>query len=82
MDKDKKLSIIGPGVMGEAIILGLLSNKVAESGNILASGPRQDRLDELMDRYQIQTTLNNTSAVQDSDVILLCVKPQKLPQFL
>jgi len=80
MDKDRNFSIIGPGVMGEALIIGLLTNKLIEPGNILASGPHQDRLTDLMDRYSIQTTLTNASAVQDADVVILCVKPQKLPQ--
>lgn len=82
MDKEQKFSIIGPGVMGEALISGLLSNQVIESGNILAAGPHQDRLDELMDRYHIMTTLNNTKAVQKADVVILCVKPQKLSQVI
>ncbi|MEA3325781.1 MAG: pyrroline-5-carboxylate reductase [Chloroflexota bacterium] len=82
MGKDQKYSIIGPGVMGEALIIGLLTNEEIDPGNILAAGPHQDRLDELMDRYNIQTTLNNTNAVQDADVIILSVKPQKLPQVI
>ena len=79
MDKNKLLAIIGPGVMGEALISSLLSNQVIEPGNILAAGPRQERLDELVDRYQIKATLNNAEAVQAADVVILCVKPQKLP---
>ena len=80
MDKHQKFSIIGPGVMGEALISGLLSNQVISSGNIHVAGPRQERLDELVGRYQINTTLNNAEAVQEADVVILCVKPQKLPQ--
>ena len=82
MDKEQKFLIIGPGVMGEALISGLLTNQVIESGNILAAGPHQDRLDELKDRYHIMTTLNNTKAVQNADVVILCVKPQKLSQVI
>ena len=80
MDKNKLLAIIGPGVMGEALISSLLSNQVIEPGNILAAGPRQERLDELVDRYQIKATLNNAEAVRAADVLILCVKPQKLSQ--
>ena len=80
MDKHQKISIIGPGVMGEAIVSRLLSNQLIEPENIIAAGPRQDRLDELVDRYQIKTTLNNTEAVQQADVVILSIKPQKLSQ--
>jgi pyrroline-5-carboxylate reductase len=79
MDKNKIFAIIGPGVMGEALISSLLSKQVIEPGNILAAGPRQERLDELVDRFQIKATLNNAEAVQTADVVILCVKPQKLP---
>jgi pyrroline-5-carboxylate reductase len=78
MNEDKKFTIIGPGVMAEAIIIGLTQKKVIPSGNIAAAGPRQERLSELRDRYQIQTHLNNVEALANADVILLCVKPQKL----
>ena len=77
MDKQQKITIIGPGVMGEALVSRLLSNQLTEPGNIIAAGPRKDRLDELMDRYQIKTTLNNAEAVRDADVVILSIKPQK-----
>ena len=80
MEKHQFYSIIGPGVMGEALISSLLTNQVIEPGKIVAAGPRQDRLDELADRYQIMTTLNNVEAVAGADVVILCVKPQKLSQ--
>ncbi len=78
MEQHQIFSIIGPGVMGEALISSLISNQVIEPGQIVAAGPRGDRLDELADRYQIKTTLSNAGAVQAADVVLLCVKPQKL----
>jgi pyrroline-5-carboxylate reductase len=82
MNKHQKFSIIGPGVMGEALVSGLLSNQVIRPENINVAGPRQDRLDELAQRYQINSTLKNVEAVQESDVVILCVKPQKLPHVI
>jgi len=80
MEAIQNFTIVGPGVMGEALIIGLLTNQVIASDHIRAAGPDQDRLDELQERYQIQTTQNNAEAVQDADVVILCVKPQKLNQ--
>ncbi len=80
MESYQNLTIIGPGVMGEALIIGLLSNQVIESDHILAAGPDQERLDELQERYQIQANKDNAAAVQNADVVILCVKPQKLSQ--
>jgi len=79
MKNDKQFSIIGPGVMAEAIITGLIKNQVVDAKNIIAAGPREERLDELVQRFGIRSELNNAKAVQDADVVILSVKPQKLP---
>jgi pyrroline-5-carboxylate reductase len=76
------LTLIGPGVMAEAIILALINNSVCPPTNITAAGPRQDRLDELTARYSIDALTDNARAVQNADVILLCIKPQKLTPVL
>ena len=63
MNRQKHFSIIGPGVMAEAIIIGLIKKEVIPAGNITAAGPRQERLDQLAASYQIVTDLNNAAAV-------------------
>ncbi len=68
--------------MAEAIIEGLIRESVIPAGKIIAAGPRQERLDELMQRYGIQTDLDNAQAVKDADVVVICVKPQKLTEVL
>ena len=40
---DKKIAFIGPGVMAEAMIAGLLRQKLARPENITAAGPRGTR---------------------------------------
>ena len=82
MNKDKRFALIGPGVMAEAIISGLIRENVIPASNIIAAGPRQERLDELNQRYAIQTTLDNAQAIQEADVVILCVKPQKLGEVI
>lgn len=82
MNKDKKFVLIGPGVMAEAIIGGLIRENVIPAGNIMAAGPRQERLDEIEQRYGIQTDLDNAKAVQNADVVILSVKPQKLTEVM
>ena len=80
MSTHQKFAIIGPGVMAEAMIVGLIGHQVVQPGDIIAAGPRQARLDELADRYQINTSLDNAKAVQNVDVVILCIKPQKLTE--
>lgn len=82
MNHHKHFSIIGPGVMAEAIIVGLIEKKVIPAGNITAAGPRQERLDQLAEKYHITVDLDNAAAVRPADVVILCIKPQKLNTVL
>jgi len=82
-----KFAFIGSGVMAEAIIAGLLKKKLVRPEQIVASHPRANRRDELFDKYKIRVFENNVDAVrstQDSEtaMVLLCVKPQRLPAVL
>lgn len=68
--------------MAEAMIAGLLRENVAASQSICAAGPRRARLDELQARYGIHANTDNAAAVQQADVIVLAVKPQRLDGVL
>ncbi len=79
---DKKITFIGPGVMAEAMIAGLVRQKLADPENILASGPRENRGQELREKYGIQATTDNAAAASDADVVVLSVKPQRLTDVM
>jgi pyrroline-5-carboxylate reductase len=79
---NKKITFIGPGVMAEAMIAGLLRQKLADPKNIIASGPEEDRGEELHKKYGIQVTADNVSAVHEADVVVLSVKPQRLSEVM
>ena len=82
MFDNKKIVFIGPGVMAEAMISGLIRQEVAEPGMLLASGPSSERTQELEARYGITGTTDNTSAAKLGDVVVLSVKPQRLDAVL
>ncbi len=82
MFKDKTIAFIGPGMMAQAMIAGLVRNQVAPAENILASGPRQERVGELQERYHIQPFTNNAEAARQADIVILSVKPQRLDKVL
>ena len=82
MFDNKKIVFIGPGVMAEAMISGLIRQEVAKPGMLLASGPRAERTQELEARYGITGTTDNASAVKQGDVVVLSVKPQRLDAVL
>ena len=79
---DKKIAFIGPGVMAEAMIAGLLRKELARPENIIASGPREERGAELSKKYEIKSSTDNASAAAQADVVVLSVKPQRLSEVM
>ncbi len=79
---NRSVVFIGPGVMAEAMIAGLLRQKLAKPGDLIAAGPGAERLEELHRKYAIQTSNDNTAAAQRSEVVVLSVKPQRLSEVM
>lgn len=75
------ISFIGAGNMAEALIRGLLRGNVFAPDEITASGPREERMRELAERFHIRTTTNNHEAAK-AEIIVLSVKPQILSRVL
>ena len=46
-----KIAFIGPGVMAEAMIGGLVRGELARGECLIASGPRQERVEKLAAEY-------------------------------
>lgn len=80
MLNDRKITFIGPGMMAEAMVNGLLQKQVMPAGAITLSGPRPGRLELLAEEYEVQTTTNNLEAIENVDVVVLAVKPQSLKE--
>ena len=82
MNHDTKIAFIGPGVMAEAMIAGLINQKVVSSVSLVVSGPSAARVDELGERHAIRTETDNAAAVKGAGVVVLAVKPQRLDRVL
>ncbi|MCL6431677.1 MAG: pyrroline-5-carboxylate reductase [Anaerolineae bacterium] len=80
--EDTRLAFIGAGVMGEAMIKGLLSQRLVLPEMIVASDPRPERGTELSERYGISATTDNVEAAQQAQVVVLSIKPQVLTPVL
>lgn len=81
------LAFIGCGVMGESMIAGLLRNELVSPASIIATHPREERRDELAEKYGIITVARNAEAAQGASrhpnsAIVICVKPQRLERVL
>ncbi len=71
-----KLGIIGGGVMGEALLSCLLSQRMYTSDSILVSDLSYERRQLLTEQYGIRTTHSNREVIDQGDVIVLAIKPQ------
>ncbi|MBE2193623.1 MAG: pyrroline-5-carboxylate reductase [Anaerolinea sp.] len=80
--KDTIIAFIGSGVMAEAMIGGLLRQKIVTPEQIVASDPLDARHAELRERYGIRTTGDNAAACTESDVLILSIKPQVIDKVL
>jgi pyrroline-5-carboxylate reductase len=79
---NNKIAFIGPGVMAEAMIAGLIRKEVAKPSRLIASGPRIQRGKELKSKYGIEPLTDNAAAANAAEVIVLSVKPQRLDAVL
>jgi len=82
MVESPRITLIGPGVMAEAVIAGLIRNQVTEPVKITAAGPRFERGEELIERYGIRYSTDNLEAVKNAQIVILAVKPQRLAGVL
>jgi pyrroline-5-carboxylate reductase len=76
------IAFIGPGAMAEAMLSGILKNKLTKADKILISGPIPERNEELHAKYGVQPFSNNREAAARADVVVLSVKPQRLEKVL
>jgi len=76
------IAFIGPGAMAEAMLSGILKNKLTKADRILISGPIPERNEELHAKYGVQPFSNNREAAARADVVVLSVKPQRLEKVL
>jgi pyrroline-5-carboxylate reductase len=75
-----QVGINGVGVMGEALISGLVSSRFPKA-QIVFTEKRADRAREISSKYGARE-VDLTELTKSSDVILLVVKPQDLEQLL
>ena len=77
-----KLGIIGFGNMAEAILGGILNGGFIAKEDVAASGKDEAMLAKASEKYGIGVEMDNCKLVENSNVILLSVKPQIMQTVL
>ncbi|MDU0479045.1 pyrroline-5-carboxylate reductase [Staphylococcus chromogenes] len=72
-----KISVIGGGKIGEALISGLVASGINPK-DIHVANRRAERGKELLDKYGIVEYTDVRQSVEDVDTVFLCVKPKDI----
>lgn len=70
-----KIGFIGTGNMGSAIIKGTVTAKFISGNEINIFDPNNAKVRELVEKYNANSLQDEISTVENSDIIILCVKP-------
>ncbi len=76
-----KVAVLGAGKMGTTLIHALRQGGL-EADRIVATARAAGPLARLAETEGVATGRDNRQAVQGADLVLLCVKPQVVPQIL
>jgi pyrroline-5-carboxylate reductase len=72
------VTLIGAGVMGEAILHSALERGVLNAGDVLVCEKMPDRRALVGRRHNVGTTDDTAAALREGDVVILAVKPQDI----
>jgi len=75
-----KITFIGGGNMGEAMLAAVLEKKLATTADVSVSDISEERRDYLKERYDVTVTGDNKAAASGRDIVVLAVKPQNLAE--
>jgi pyrroline-5-carboxylate reductase len=75
----RRIVIVGCGKIGESLLAGLLSSGWSD---VVVTARRQERIDEQRERYGVEGTTANATAVAGAEVVVLAVKPQDFDVLL
>ena len=78
----KRWGFVGAGRMATALIGGMIRAGVVEPGQVIASDPSAPRGEPSPSATGIAVTDSNREAVQQSDVVVLAVKPVGMPEVM
>lgn len=82
MQDHPRIAILGTGVVGGAMLGGILRAGLTDPDRIRATAKRQARIKEIVEKYGVSASTNNAAAVAEADIALLAVKPNAMEDLL
>ena len=73
-----KVTVIGGGTMGMALVKSILRARLAAKGDIVVSDVSLERREMVRKRFGVAVTDDNASAVKGADTVILAIKPQEM----
>ena len=77
-----KVAMLGAGKMGGILLQAFLNKGLFRPENIRATVQHPERAKKLSEQWGVSVSTDNLAAARDSDLILLGVKPQTVPEVL
>lgn len=73
----EKIAVVGAGSMAEALISGIVENKLINSKHIWVTNRRnQEKLNQLAEQYGIQSTYDLEKLLKNATIVILAMKPK------
>ncbi len=72
-----EIGVLGAGNAAEGIVHGIVRNTLLFNDRIIASARSEARRQLFAARFNVAVTADNRFLVENSDIVILCVKPQQ-----
>lgn len=77
-----RITIVGCGTLGEAVLGGLIAAGAAAIGDLVVTTRRKEHAEEIAQRHGVTTTLDNRAAIARAEIVVVAVKPQRAREIL
>jgi pyrroline-5-carboxylate reductase len=75
---ERRIAILGAGRLGESIVRGILSSGWREPSELAVTVRREERAEEVRERYGVEGGTSNADAVRGAALVIVAVKPQDM----
>ena len=77
-----RIGFIGAGKMAGAMVAAILRAKLTEPAQIICSDVADQARQKITQQFAVRVTDDNRQVLENSDVVVLAVKPQNFPQAI